>query len=98
MPTRPPTGGAPQHRNFCVSVLLLAKGKGGMRERNNLNRQDTILGGMILGGFVVIAVIAALFTLVSWRGERTADVPKTTVGSSAHAWTPAAPAAPSANW
>jgi hypothetical protein len=67
-----------------------------MRERNNLNRQDTILGGMILGGFVVIAVIAALFTLVSWRGERTADVPKTTVGSSAHAWTPAAPAAPSA--
>ena len=56
-----------------------------MRERNNLNRQDTILGGMILGGFVVIAVIAALFTLVSWRGERTADVPKTTVGSSAHA-------------
>jgi hypothetical protein len=52
---------------------------------------------MILGGFVVIAVIAALFTLVSWRGERAADVPKTTVGSSAHAWTPAAPAAPSAN-
>jgi hypothetical protein len=67
-----------------------------MRKRKNLNRQDTILGGMILGGFVVIAVIAALFTLVSWRGERTADVPKT-VDSSAHAWTPAAPAAPSAN-
>jgi hypothetical protein len=34
-----------------------------MRDRNNLNRQDTILGGMILAGFVVIAVIAALFTL-----------------------------------
>ena len=67
-----------------------------MRDRKNPNRQDTILGGMILGGFVVIAVIAALFTLASWRGERTADVPKT-VGSSAHAWTPAAPAAPSAN-
>jgi hypothetical protein len=67
-----------------------------MRERNNLNRQDTILGGMILCGFVVIAVIAALFTLASWRGERTAALPKTTVGSSAHAWTPA-PAAPSAN-
>ena len=56
-----------------------------MRERNNLNRQDTILGGLILGGFLVIAVIGALFTLASWRGERTADVPKTTVGSSAHA-------------
>ena len=47
-----------------------------MRDRKNPNRQDTILGGMILGGFVVIAVIAALFTLASWRGERTADVPK----------------------
>lgn len=65
--------------------------------RKSLNRQDTILGGMILGGFVVIAVIAALFTLASWRGERTADAPKTTVGSSNHASTPAAPAAPSAN-
>ena len=68
-----------------------------MRGRNNPNRQDTILGGMILGGFVVIAVIAALFTLASWLNERTADVPKTTVGSSAHAWTAAAPASPSAN-
>jgi hypothetical protein len=70
-----------------------------MRERN-LNRQDTILGGMILGGFVVIAVIAAFFTLASWRGERTSYMPKTTVGSSTHASTPAvlaAPAPPSAN-
>jgi hypothetical protein len=68
-----------------------------MRDRKNPNRQDTMLGGLILGGFVVIAIIAALFTLASWHGKRTADVPKTTVGSSAHAWTPAAPAAPSAN-
>jgi hypothetical protein len=68
-----------------------------MQNRKNLYRQDTILGGMILGGFVVIAVIAALFTLASWLNERTADVPKTTVGSSAHAWTAAAPASPSAN-
>ena len=67
-----------------------------MRDRKNPNRQDTMLGGMILGGFVVIAVIAALFTLASWRDEQTANVPKT-VGSSAHAWTPAAPATPSAN-
>jgi hypothetical protein len=68
-----------------------------MRDRKNPNRQDTMLGGLILGGFVVIAIIAALFTLASWHGERTADVPKATVGSSAHAWTPPAPAAPSAN-
>ena len=67
-----------------------------MRDRNNLNRQDTILGGMILAGFVVIAVIAALFTLAPWRRERTADVPKTTVGSSTHVTNPAAPAAPAA--
>ena len=68
-----------------------------MRDRNNLNRQDTILGGIILAGFVVIAVIAAIVTLVSWRGEQTADVPKATVGSSTHALSPAAPATPSAN-
>jgi hypothetical protein len=68
-----------------------------MRDRKNPNRQDTMLGGLILGGFVVIAIIAALFTLASWHGERTADAPKTTVGSSAHAWTPASPAAASLN-
>jgi hypothetical protein len=33
-----------------------------MRDRSNLNRQDTVLGGMILAGFVMIAAIAALFT------------------------------------
>jgi hypothetical protein len=64
--------------------------------RKNPNRQDTLFGGLILGGFVVIALIAALFTIVSWQGERTADVPKT-VGSSPHASTPLAPPAPSAN-
>jgi hypothetical protein len=68
-----------------------------MRDQKNANRQDTILGGLILGGFVVIAVIAILFALAAWRDDRTADMSKTTVGSSAHAWTPAAPAAPSAN-
>ena len=67
-----------------------------MGEKRNLNRQDTILGGTILGGFVVIAVIAVLFTLGSWRGERTAEMPNTTVGSSTHASTPALPAAPAA--
>ena len=63
--------------------------------RKNPNRQDTLFGGLILGGFVVVALIAALFTVVSWRGE-TADVPKT-VGSSPHASTPLASPAPSAN-
>ena len=67
-----------------------------MRDRKNPNWQDTILGGLILGGFVVIAVIAALFTVASWHGERIADVPKTTLDSFAHAWIPAAPAAPAA--
>jgi len=66
-----------------------------MRDRSNLNRQDTVLGGMILAGFVMIAVIAALFTLAPWRGERTTDLPKMTVGS-AHATKPFAPTAPAA--
>ena len=61
---------------------------------HNRNNPDTILGGMILGGFVVIAVLAALFTLASWRNERTADAPKTTVGSSSHASRPAVPLVP----
>lgn len=64
-----------------------------MHDRNNLNRQDTILGGMILAGLVVIAVVSALFSLVSWHGERTADAPKATVGASTHASSPASPAA-----
>jgi len=63
--------------------------------RKNTNRQDTLLGGLILGGFLVVAIIAALFMLVSWRGEKTAGMPNT-VGSSPHASTPLAPA-PSAN-
>jgi hypothetical protein len=58
--------------------------------KKNPNRQDTLFGGLILGGFVVVAVIAAVFMLVSWRGEQTPDVPKT-VGSSPHASTPLAP-------
>ena len=65
-----------------------------MRDRSNLNRQDTVLGGMILAGFVMIAAIAAVFTLAPWRGERTTG-PKTTVGS-AHATKPVAPTAPAA--
>ena len=68
-----------------------------MLKRDNLKRQDTLLGGMILGGFVVIAVIAALFTLASWRVERSADLPETTVGSITHTSISAAPAAPFAN-
>ena len=62
---------------------------------HNRNNPDTILGGMILGGFVVIAIIAALFMLALWRNERTADAPKTTVGSSSHAPAPLVP--PSTN-
>lgn len=33
---------------------------------NNPNWQDTFLGGTILGGFVVTAVIALFFLSVSW--------------------------------
>lgn len=67
-----------------------------MRTFKNPNRQDTLFGGLILGGFVVVAIIAALFMLSSWGGEQAADVPKT-VGSSPYASSPPSPAAPSAN-
>jgi hypothetical protein len=61
-----------------------------MREKNP-NRQDSILGGTVLAGLALTAVVAVVFTLVSWSGERTAEVSKTTVGSSTHASRPAAP-------
>jgi len=69
-----------------------------MRHRNNPNWQDKLLGGMILAGFAVIAVIAVSFSLISSPAEPTAHAPNTTVGSSTHASRPAMPpAAPSTN-
>ena len=47
-----------------------------MSSRNNRNWQDKMLGGAILTGFVVIAVIAALFALATLNNdERIADTP-----------------------
>ena len=67
-----------------------------MHNKNNPNRQDTILGGVILAVLALTGVIAVLFTLVSWSAERTAEGPKTTVGSSTHASRPS-PLIPSTN-
>ncbi|HEX2656445.1 MAG TPA: hypothetical protein VHN11_22725 [Xanthobacteraceae bacterium] len=39
-------------------------------DKNNPNWQDTFLGGSILVGFVVIAVVAAVCTLLSWGHDR----------------------------
>ena len=45
-----------------------------MRPRNNRNWQDKMLGGAILAGFVVIAVIAALYALATLNiDERKVD-------------------------
>ena len=33
------------------------------------NWQDKFLGGMILAGFVVVAIIAGIFQLVTWSGD-----------------------------
>jgi len=41
--------------------------------RNNPNWQDKLLGGAILTGFLMIAVVATVFTLLTWNDERTAD-------------------------
>ena len=37
--------------------------------RINQNWQDTMLGGTILAGFVVIAIIAALFAVFTWSSD-----------------------------
>ena len=61
-------------------------------DENSVNPPDTILGGIILGGFVATAVIAALFTLGPWSGRRAAEHAShnTTVGVSTNR--PPAPA------
>lgn len=64
--------------------------------KKNPNRQDTLFGGLILSGFVVVAVNAAFFILFSWRVEQAEDAPKT-VGLSPHSSTALSPTAPSAN-
>jgi hypothetical protein len=59
------------------------------RNKNNPNWQDKLLGGAILTGFVVTAVIAVLLILVTWNNDqRKAASPETTVGSSTHASRP----------
>ena len=42
----------------------------GMKRGNNPNWQDKLLGGAILTGFVVVAVIAVVFTVVTWTSGR----------------------------
>ena len=64
-----------------------------MEDKHNPNWQDKFLGGTILGGFVVIAIVAALFALVTWIQDQTADVPQ----SSTHAYSPPTSPTPSPN-
>jgi hypothetical protein len=47
--------------------LLFLQEEALMPNSRNPNWQDKLFGGMILGGFVLIAVIAALFSPVTWR-------------------------------
>jgi len=69
-------------RNYLSLVVF-----GGMdRNKNNPNWQDILLGGTVLTGFAMIAVVAALITLVTWNIDRhTAASSGATVGSSTHA-------------
>jgi hypothetical protein len=61
---------------------------------HNPNWQDTLMGGLILGGFVAIAVIAALFVIVAPRDPHTAGKLSFSVriGSSSGRPAPTAPA------
>jgi high-affinity Fe2+/Pb2+ permease len=40
-----------------------------MQGNGNPNWQDKFLGGMILAGFVVVAIVAGLFSLATWSGD-----------------------------
>jgi hypothetical protein len=66
--------------------------------KSNPNWQDKLLGGAVLTGLVMIAVIAALFALITRDDERTGErgSSKITVGSSTHAFSPT-PSTPSTN-
>ena len=46
------------------------------------NWQDKFLGGMILAGFVVVATIAGLFSLVTWSDDGSRDHASTRPGQS----------------
>jgi hypothetical protein len=59
-----------------------------MKRGKNPNWQDKLLGAIILTGFVVVALIAVLFTVVTWTGDRHTGSP-VTVGSSTQASKPA---------
>ena len=66
--------------------------------KSNPNWQDKLLGGTILAVLVMVAVTAALFVLITWNDERTAEraSSKITVGSSTHAFRPT-PSTPPTN-
>ena len=55
------------------------------RNKNNPNWQDKLLGGTILSGFVVIAAIAVVLTLVTWNNAPRSDATPETAGSAIHA-------------
>jgi hypothetical protein len=53
--------------------------------RTNPNWQDKLLGGAILTGLILVAVIAVLFTAMIWIADRHAASSAFAVGLSAHA-------------
>ena len=59
---------------------------GGMNRDENTNWQDKLLGGAILNGLIVVAVLAVLFTVATRTSTNTAS--STPVGSSTHASRP----------
>ena len=53
--------------------LLFCQEENSMRGNENPSWLDKLFGGILLGGFVLIAVIAALFSLATWRGDGLRD-------------------------
>jgi hypothetical protein len=53
--------------------------------QTNPNWQDKLLGGAILTGLIMVAVIAVLFTAMTWIADRHAASSAFVVGLSHHA-------------
>jgi hypothetical protein len=55
--------------NISVPLMFCPNGDISMQGNGNPNWQDKFLGGMILAGFVVVAIVAGLFSLATWSGD-----------------------------
>jgi hypothetical protein len=61
---------------------ILPEWRFSMHGNGNPNWQDKLLGGTILAGFVVVAIVTGLFSLATWSGDGLRDHAFTQPGQS----------------